>query len=160
MIYRALLLCSILFLSGCSTMGLSPDAVAVVTEEYGQCLANTQEAPRFGKKKVTFRCEGDRVLLGSVYEKEGKSYIESGLLYEKGGKWRLKERQPAHFVRGMHSVCQLRPLQGTGDKEIKRYYFDIKLKKCRPFIWHGDSGFVPFENLDACEQYCNYQYQG
>jgi len=160
MIYKSAILLTLLLLSGCSTMELSPDAVAVMTEEYGQCLANTQEAPRFGKKRVTFRCEGDRVLLGTVYEKEGKGYIESGLLYKKGGKYRLKARRPAHFVRGMHSVCQLEPVQGGGDKEIKRFYFDLKLKKCRPFIWHGDGGFVPFESQDVCEQYCNYKYQG
>ncbi len=141
-------------------MGLSPDAVAVVTQEYGQCLANTQDAPRFHKKRVSFRCSDDRVLLGTVYEKDGVEYIDSGHLVKKEGKYLLQARQRAHFVRGLHSVCQLKPLQGEGDKAIKRYYFDVRIKKCRPFIWHGEGGFVPFENLDACEQYCNYQYQG
>lgn len=160
MIYRTVLILFMLLASGCSTMGLNPDSIAVVTKEYGQCLANTQEAPQFHKKRVTFRCEGERVLLGTVYEKEGDEYIDSGLLSQKNGKYVLKDKKSARFIRGMHSVCQLKPMQGEGSKKIKRYYFDVKVKKCRPFIWHGDGGFVPFESLDACEQYCNYQYQG
>ena len=160
MIYRIVIVALMLFVNGCSTMGLNPDSVAVVTQEYGQCLANTKEAPSFNKKRVTFRCEGERVLLGTIYEKEGDEYIDSGVLTKKNGKYLLKDKKSVRFIRGLHSVCQLKPMQGEGGKKIKRYYFDVKVKKCRPFIWHGDGGFVPFDNLDACEQYCNYKYQG
>ena len=160
MIRHALLLSLLLLLGGCSTMGFDPNSIAVVTEEYGQCLANTGDAPKFGKKRVTFKCQNSRVLLGIVYEKEGDDYIDSAILLKKDGKYSIKDKKLVLFRRALHSVCQIKPMQGTGDERIKRYFFDISTKKCRPFIWHGDGGFVPFENLDACQQYCNYQYQG
>jgi len=150
----------LLLLSGCSIMGFNPDSVAVITDDYGQCLANTGDAPKFGKKRVTFRCQDDRVLLGVPYEKEGDDYIDSAILMKKEGKYSIRDKKPVLYKRALHSVCQLKPMQGEGNEQIKRYYFDVSTKKCRPFIWHGEGGFVPFENLDACEQYCNYQYQG
>ena len=150
----------LVLLSGCSTMGFNPDSVAVITDTYGQCIANTGDAPKFGKKRVTFRCENDRVLLGVPYELEGERYMDSAILLKKDGKYSIKKREAVLYKRALHSVCQLKPMQGRGDEKIKRYYFDIDIKKCRPFIWQGEGGFVPFENLDACEQYCNYQYQG
>jgi len=157
---KSILFVFMLLLSGCSTMGLSSDAVGVVTQEYGQCIANTADAPKFGHKRVTFRCKDGRVLLGTVYEKEGNSYIDSGILYKKNGKYRLKQKRALTFKKGLHSVCQLKPMQSQGKKQIKRFYFDVDRKVCRPFIWHGTGGFVPFKNRDACEQYCNYKYQG
>ena len=160
MIYKTLLLGPLLFLSGCTSMGLNSDAVGVATIEYGQCLHNMKEAPRFKKKSVSFRCENDRVLLGTAYERKGKWYIDSGILVENDGKFKLKDRKRAGFKHGIDSICHLEPMQGKGNKEIRRFYFDMSTKECRPFIWHGDGGFVPFKSLDACEQYCNYQYQG
>ena len=155
-----LLIPLLLLLTGCSTMGFNPDSVAVITDEYGQCIANTGAAPKFGKKRVTFKCQNERVLLGVPYEKEGEEYIDSAILMKKEGKYSIMKKKPVVYKRALHSVCQLKPIQGSGDDKIKRYYFDISTKKCRPFIWYGDGGFVPFENLDACQQYCNYQYQG
>ena len=160
MIIRILLTALLLILSGCSSMGLSRDSVAVVTKEYGQCIANTKAAPSFNNKKVTFRCEKDRVLLGELYEKDGVEYIDSARLSKKDGKYVIKDKKSVVFVRGLHSVCQLRPIQGDGDKEIKRFYFDIKLKECRPFNWNGKGGFVPFKNVDECEMYCRHKYGG
>lgn len=160
MMLRLLLIAGLFILSGCSSMGLNRDSVAVVTKEYGQCIVNTKAAPSFNKKKVTFRCEKDRVLLGELYEKDGVKYIDSARLSKKDGKYVIKDRKSVQFVRGLHSVCQLKPMQGEGDKKIKRFYFDMKLKECRPFNWNGKGGFVPFKNLDECEQYCTYQYGG
>ena len=160
MMFRLLFSACLLILTGCSSMGLQSDTIAVVTKEHGQCIANTKAAPSFNKKKVTFRCEKERVLLGKLYKKDGVEYIDSARLMEKNGKHVIRERKPAQFVRGLHSVCQLKPIQGEGDKKIKRFYFDMKLKECKPFEWHGDGGFVPFKNVDECEQYCRYQYGG
>ena len=160
MILRLLLTAVLFIFTGCSSMGLQSDTIAVVTKEYGQCIANTQAAPSFNKKKVTFRCEKERVLLGKLYKKDGVEYIDSALLIKKNGKYLVRDRTSAQFVRGLHSVCQLKPIQGEGDQKIKRYYFDVKVKECRPFEWHGDGGFVPFKNLDECQQFCNYRYQG
>jgi len=141
-------------------MGFNRDSVAVVTDKFGQCLANTGDAPSFNKKKVTFRCQNSRVLLGVPFDKDGDEYIDSAVLSKKEGRYVIKNKQRVLFKRAFHSVCQLKPMQGKGSAKTKRFYFDIKTKECRPFIWHGDGGFVPFENLDACQQFCNYKYQG
>ncbi len=158
---RTTLTAAALFLfSGCSAVGLSSDSVGVVTEEYGQCLANTKSSPTFNKKKVTFLCQGDRVLLGGAYTDDGKKVIDSGLFVKKGKKYVIRDKSKATVIRGLHSVCQLKPMQGEGDKQIKRFYFDMKLKECRPFNWSGQGGFVPFKNVDECEQYCRDKYGG
>ncbi len=156
MMLRLLLIAALFILSGCSSMGLNRDSVAVVTKEYGQCILNTKAAPSFNKKKVTFRCEKERVLLGELYEKDGVEYIDSAVLQKKDDKYVIRDKKSAEFVRGLHSVCQLKPMRGEGDKEIKRFYFDMKLKECRPFNWSGRGGFVPFKNVDECEQHCKY----
>ncbi len=145
-----------LLLGGCTGSGLGSDSVAVVTKEYGQCFINTKASPRFNGKKVTFRCEKNRVLLGEPYEKEGVDYIESAHLYKKSGKYRIKDREELHFVESLHSVCQIKPVKGEGDQKIRRVYFDMKLKECRPFEWSGKGGIVPFKNIDECEQHCKY----
>jgi hypothetical protein len=156
MMIRLLLTAALFILNGCSSMGLNRDSVGVVTKEYGQCIVNVKATPVFTKKKVTFRCEKNRVLLGDLYKKEGIDYIDSALLFKKDGKYSIKKRQRVQFVQGLHSVCQIKPMQGEGDKKIKRFYFDMKLKECRPFYWSGKGGFVPFKNVDECEQYCKY----
>ena len=156
MMLRQLLIAALFVLSGCSSMGLNRDSVAVVTKEYGQCILNTKAAPSFNKKKVTFRCEKERVLLGELYEKDGVEYIDSAVLQKKDDKYVISDKKSAEFVRGLHSVCQIKPMRGEGDKEIKRFYFDMKLKACRPFNWSGRGGFVPFKNVDECEQHCKY----
>ena len=151
---------TLLLISGCSTMGVDKDSIAVVTKEYGQCLANTKTLPKYKKREVSFRCQDNFVLLGSVYTKKGNDYIRSARLIEKEGMYTFKKRKSAHVVKGLHSICQLQPIQGKGDLSIRRYYFDIPTKACKPFLWKGDGGFVPFKNQDACEQYCGYRYQG
>lgn len=160
MIVRSVLAGLALLLGGCSTMSITPDSFAVVTKEYGQCITNTKAAPSFNNKKVTFRCENNHVLLGSNYEVKGVEYIDSAILSKREGRYTIRDREPVELVRVLHSVCQTRPVAGEGDKKIKRYYFDMKLKECRPFEWSGKGGFVPFKSLDQCEQYCNYKYQG
>jgi len=160
MMIRSLLTATILVFGGCAAVGLSSDSIGVVTEEYGQCIVNMQDAPSFNKKKVTFRCENDRVLLGDTYEKEGVEYIDSAILFQKEGQYAIKDRRPVRFVRGLHTLCEIEPVAGDGDQKIRRFYFDMKLKECRPFDWSGKGGLVPFKNRDECEQYCYYRYQG
>lgn len=154
MIVRIVLTAGPLIFSGCSTMGLNSDSIGIVTKEYGQCIVNTKAAPSFNKKRVSFICQDGRVLLGASYEKDGEEVIDSALLQKKDNKYVIKDKSEATVVRGLHSVCQLQPLVGDGDESLKRYYFDRKLKECRPFNWSGKGGFVPFKSLDACEQYC------
>lgn len=154
MMMRLLLTAGLFLFSGCSTVGLDSNSIGVVTKEHGQCVINTKEAPSFKRKKVTFLCQEGRVLLGEAYEKEGVEVIDSALLKRKDKKYVIQERSRATVVRGLHSVCQLQPLKGHGERAFKAYYFDNKLKSCRPFEWSGKGGFVPFKSLDACEQYC------
>ena len=152
---RGTVLGSVAFLiSGCTSVGLSSDSVGVVTETYGQCLVNTKNGPKFHKKRVTFYCQDGRVLLGEPFEKEGKYYFESAKLVKSKNKRSIEDKKRVRLIKGLHSVCQLQPIQGQGDQKIRRYYFDMSLKTCRPFIWHGEGGFVPFKNADECTAYC------
>ncbi len=136
-------------------MGINMDSVGVVTEEYGQCIANSTVTASFDRKRVSFICQESRVLLGQPYEVDGSEVIDSAILLKKGEKYYIKEKRPATVVRGLHSVCQVKPLKGNGELSIKRYYFDEKLKQCRPFEWSGKGGLVPFKSMDECEQICN-----
>ena len=154
MIYTAILALVSLLITGCASVGLSSDSVAVVTEDHGQCLASTKNGPKFHKKSVTFICQDRWVLLGEPYEKEGERYFKSGKLVKNKTREHIVEQKDVRFIKALNSVCQLQPIQGEGDQKIRRYYFDMSLKTCRPFIWHGKGGFVPFKNADECTAYC------
>lgn len=155
MIFRTAAVSALLLLSGCTGIGLNSGSIAAVTEEYGQCIANTREAPIFGHKKVTFICQDGRVLLGGAYEEKGQMYIDSGVLTKREDRYSIKDRSRAVFVEGLHSVCQLKPAAGNGTKQIRRFYFDMRLKECRSFVWSGKGGIVPFRSMDECEQHCH-----
>jgi len=157
MILRGLIFSGLFLLGGCAVLGVNSNSIGVVTEEYGQCVASTKEdGPRFDRKEITFICPNKRVLLGWPYEKEGETYMDSALLYKKEGRYYVKDKQPASVIEGLHNVCQLKPSKGEGNETIRAYYFDMRLKACRPFIWSGKGGFVPFKSMDACEQYCEH----
>lgn len=156
MMIRLLCASALLMLGGCSAIGVSSDSVGIVTREYGQCVVNTKAAPAFKRKKVTYRCENGRVLLGKPYEKEGKVVIDSGVLEQKENRYIVRDRSRASVVRGLHSVCEFQPEAGNGNRKIRRYYFDEKRKECRPFIWSGEGGIVPFKSMDSCQQQCYY----
>lgn len=148
-------------LVGCSSMKVNKDSIGVITEEFGQCIFNTKKMPTFHKREVTFICANNRVLLGDAYTKKGITYMRSvRMIKQDDGSYLFKNKKRVHVKRGLHSICQLKPFQGQGDKSIRGYYFDIYHKTCKPFIWKGEGGFVPFNTIDACEQYCNYKYQG
>jgi len=154
MIRSALLYAIALSVSGCAGVGFSSDAVGVVTEHNGQCLANTKNGGTFHKKRVTFMCQDGWVLLGTPFEKEGAYYFESARLVKSKERQYIEDKKDVRLIKSLHSVCQLQAIQGQGNQKIRRYYFDMDLKTCRPFIWHGDGGFVPFKNADECTAYC------
>jgi len=157
MIFRGPALLSLLLLGGCTALDVTSDSIGVVTKEYGQCVANTKEdSPRFNRKEITFICQKNRVLLGWPYEKEGQNYIDSAVVHQKEGRYFITDKQPVSVVEGLHTVCQLKPERGEGNETIRAYYFDMRLKACRPFIWSGKGGLVPFKSMDACEQYCEH----
>lgn len=144
-----------LMVSGCSTLNVAPDSVAVETAEHGQCLSSGEGATlSLKKKRVTFICADGYVLLGTPYEEEGKTVMDAGKLRRSGGRYILQQRPAAEIVRGLYSRCQLEPDSGLCKGAIKKYYFDRKTKTCRPFLWGGCGGIVPFESMDNCEQEC------
>lgn len=50
--------------------------------------------------------------------------------------------------------CRVKPDPGPCKARFERYYFDEKGQACRPFVWGGCEGSVPFETARACEQAC------
>jgi len=145
---------------GCSTNAITSESLAVVTQEEGQCIATPQSTLRFNHKKVRFRCENGRVLLGDVNKVDDKLYIQSAKLTKQKGSYKIEAKKNVEYLRSLDTICELKPFVGTGNQKIRRYYFDISLKSCRSFEWRGQGGFVPFESFDACEQRCLYKYQG
>ena len=160
MIRWILLALTTLLFGGCATNAITPDTLAVVTQEEGQCIAMSKETPSFKHKKVRFRCENGRVLLGDLHQIEDKFYIQSAKIHKKEGAYVIDAKKDVRFVRSLDSICEIKPFVGTGEKKIRRYYFDISIKACRVFEWSGQGGFVPFESLDECEQRCSYKFQG
>lgn len=48
-------------------------------------------------------------------------------------------------------ACTLVPDAGMCNAAFVRYYFDPKEKKCKPFVWGGCGGVVPFQTLQECQ---------
>lgn len=51
--------------------------------------------------------------------------------------------------------CYEKPASGQCKASHKRFYYDERARACKPFIWGGCDGKVPFESLDACKDTCN-----
>ena len=160
MIIKTILIGVVFLFSGCTFKSVEAGDVGVMTVHYGECIATAPNSLKFHKKQVTFRCDNNRVLLGYSYEKDDKIYMDSGIVVKKENKYQLKEKKAVKVERPLKSLCELAPKKGSGEKKLRRYYFDMGTKMCQPFIWSGKGGFVPFESEDACQQYCNYKFQG
>jgi hypothetical protein len=50
--------------------------------------------------------------------------------------------------------CLAKPDRGPCKALMERYYFDSERGVCRPFVWGGCQGTVPFETLEACNKAC------
>lgn len=50
--------------------------------------------------------------------------------------------------------CSLKPETGPCKGLFKKYYYDTDSKACKPFIWGGCGGVVPFDNAEDCKQTC------
>jgi len=138
-----------LFFLGCG--GSPKNAYAVKTKDYGQCRAIVKGEKLFYKKKlVKYVCEDRHVLLDDPYEKENEWYFKSGLL----NKGKVENISSTQVLRTFHKSCELKGAYGTGTQEIKKYYFNTKIKACQPFVWSGEAGIVPFETYDDCRFEC------
>ena len=51
--------------------------------------------------------------------------------------------------------CFLEPESGPCFAYLTRYYYDREAKECRPFVYGGCGGVVPFETLEACNNGCH-----
>ena len=51
--------------------------------------------------------------------------------------------------------CSLEPNGGPCNAYFPKFYFDMKEKRCKEFIWGGCAGVVPFETLEDCEKQCS-----
>lgn len=140
-----------LVLAGCSA---SPqNAFAIKTAEYGQCRAlKKSEGIRYKNRLVSYVCEDSHVLFGQPYQREEEWYFKSG----KYDGIKVREISEVKVDKRIHGVCHFEGTYGTGDKHIRKFYFDTKLKACRPFDWSGKGGIVPFESQDVCEKNCYY----
>ena len=54
----------------------------------------------------------------------------------------------------LHENCYLKHDPGSCLMNIKRYYYDVREKKCKEFIYGGCEGVVPFETLKECQKKC------
>ena len=50
--------------------------------------------------------------------------------------------------------CYVKPESGMCRAAHTRYYFDQDAQGCRPFVWGGCQGVVPFDTLEACQSLC------
>ena len=48
--------------------------------------------------------------------------------------------------------CDLTPESGPCEAAIEKYFFDAEDQVCRPFIWGGCDGIVPFDTMEDCQQ--------
>jgi len=48
--------------------------------------------------------------------------------------------------------CDLMPESGPCEAAIEKYFFDAEDQVCRPFIWGGCEGIVPFDTIEDCQQ--------
>jgi hypothetical protein len=51
--------------------------------------------------------------------------------------------------------CYEEPASGRGKAAHKRFYYDTGAQVCKPFIWGGQNGNVPFDSLEGCKNSCN-----
>lgn len=56
--------------------------------------------------------------------------------------------------------CYQKPDSGMCRAAFERFYFDADSAQCRPFIWGGCDGSVPFETLEDCQQSCMNNVDG
>ncbi len=50
------------------------------------------------------------------------------------------------------SQCDLTPESGPCEAAIEKYFFDSEDQVCKPFIWGGCEGIVPFDTMEDCQQ--------
>lgn len=50
--------------------------------------------------------------------------------------------------------CVGKPHPGHCHGRFRKYYFDYRDNRCKPFNYSGCGGRVPFETLEDCINYC------
>lgn len=67
-----------------------------------------------------------------------------------GGGGRLQVKDPDDLP----VSCVGKPNPGHCRGRIRKYYFDYRDNRCKPFAYSGCGGRVPFETLEDCVHYC------
>jgi len=138
-----------LFFNGC--LGSIDNAYAVKTLEHGQCRQlQTGEKIFYKKRLVSYNCEDEYVLISKPYPKENNWYFKAG--HYAGSK--VENISSTKVIKSFHKVCQLEGAYGTGNKDIRRFYYDKKFLSCKPFSWSGENGIAPFNSKDECRVMC------
>lgn len=52
-------------------------------------------------------------------------------------------------------ACYEKPASGQCKAAHERFYYDTGARRCKPFIWGGCDGNVPFETLKECTNSCD-----
>ena len=55
--------------------------------------------------------------------------------------------------------CDLTQESGPCEAAIEKYFFDPEDQVCKPFIWGGCEGIVPFDTIEDC-QHCECRENG
>ena len=50
--------------------------------------------------------------------------------------------------------CSMKPERGPCKGNFERYYYDSQSRTCKPFVWGGCGGAVPFETMEECNNAC------
>lgn len=139
-----------LLFAGC-TAGSPRHAYAIKTVEHGQCEAmNKHQRYHYKGKRAKYICNDNVVLLGKPYKTKGKWYFKSGRIVGK----KVKNISYAEVDSAIKDRCHLEGEYGLGSQKLKKFYFDLSRKMCKPFEWSGERGTVPFDSIDECEMQC------
>ena len=71
-----------------------------------------------------------------------------------GGGGSVGDRPPLNPQEELPVGCLVKPDPGPCRAAQKRFYYDYRDNRCKPFNYGGCQGRVPFETLKACQDYC------
>ncbi|XP_045771656.1 kunitz-type U19-barytoxin-Tl1a-like [Maniola jurtina] len=66
-----------------------------------------------------------------------------------------KKKKTSSYIEKWDHWCKLQPKKGNCEKTLTKYYYDVKLDQCSPFIYSGcDGSKNNFDTLLDCERHC------
>lgn len=142
----------VIVFAGC-TASSPKHAYAIRTVEHGQCKSmSKKQRYHYKGKRAKYICSDNIVLLGKPYKTKGKWYFKSGHIEGR----KVKNISFTEVDKAITNRCHLEGEYGLGSDKVKRFYFDLSRKMCKPFEWSGQGGTAPFNSIDECEMKCVY----